>query len=430
MVFDYCPCNLYQALTSMSQAAKRLSEDQVRFVMKHLLTGLAALHSRGIVHRDIKPDNMLLASDNAKVCDFGQARKLPASQATAMTTYVATRWYRAPELLLGSAQYTPAVDLWAAGCTMAELYLGRPLFPGSSESDQLFRIASALGAPTVAAWPQVQSLLDRSGHSIPACSPTPLASLIPGISKQGGALLSSLLAWNPARRPSAAASCAHPFFAQGDTCPVQPVLPARRSDEVAAAQAAAVAAQEAVASLVSAIPGPAQEGTPAEEVARDGGQALAAAGAGGGCVAREEAREELTPEPSAMDAPSPSSAVQASAASRPGPPSRVRPGGMLGDLLGTSAAPPGASSAAQASVASSSTPALSSAPLTDGYVPSFMQPAAGSGQLQPRETGGFSEHRTKGGSATSQQHMGAPDQSPDVGGAGPFGEYVPSFLRD
>lgn len=99
------------------------------------MAGIAYIHSNGYMHRDIKPENFLINPENMqlKVADFGLAKKIHGS--TQHTEYVSTRWYRAPELILRSKTYNQSVDVFALGCVMAEMYLGRPIFPGSTEAD-------------------------------------------------------------------------------------------------------------------------------------------------------------------------------------------------------------------------------------------------------------------------------------------------------
>ena len=109
------------------------------------------MHSAELVHRDIKPANLLLDSNClVKVCDFGLCRSVGQVQATSsvLTDYVATRWYRAPEILLGSTCYTKAVDIWSVGCILGEMLLGKPIFPGSSTMNQLDKIMEITGLPT------------------------------------------------------------------------------------------------------------------------------------------------------------------------------------------------------------------------------------------------------------------------------------------
>lgn len=111
-----------------------------------IFQGLAFMHRHGFFHRDMKPENLLCSGPElVKIADFGLARETRSRPP--YTDYVSTRWYRAPEVLLHSINYNTPIDLWAVGCIMAELYTFRPLFPGTSEIDQIFKICSVLGTP-------------------------------------------------------------------------------------------------------------------------------------------------------------------------------------------------------------------------------------------------------------------------------------------
>lgn len=127
-----------------------LREEQVKCILFQAALGLAYIHSFGIIHRDIKPENLLIDKKNAlvKIIDFG----LAISDKKISTDYIATRWYRAPENLLTTKEYTTAIDVFSLGCVIVELYLGSPLFPGSNNLDQLYKIFNILGEPTVEKW--------------------------------------------------------------------------------------------------------------------------------------------------------------------------------------------------------------------------------------------------------------------------------------
>jgi len=109
---------------------------------------LAYIHALGICHRDIKPQNLLIDPSNhvLKLCDFGSAKRLIRGEVN--VSYICSRYYRAPELIFGATDYTPAIDVWSTGCVVAELLLGQPLFPGESGVDQLVEIIKVLGTPT------------------------------------------------------------------------------------------------------------------------------------------------------------------------------------------------------------------------------------------------------------------------------------------
>lgn len=119
-------------------------QSEIVRIVYQILKGLAFMHSHSIMHRDIKPENILLSEDKVKLCDFGFSR--PTTEVLP-TSYVATRWYRAPELLL-KMPYGRPIDMWALGCLICEMIDGRPLFPGENEIDQLFLIQRTLGKLT------------------------------------------------------------------------------------------------------------------------------------------------------------------------------------------------------------------------------------------------------------------------------------------
>uniref|UniRef100_A0A673M732 Cyclin-dependent kinase-like 5 n=1 Tax=Sinocyclocheilus rhinocerous TaxID=307959 RepID=A0A673M732_9TELE len=142
LVFEYVEKNMLELLEELPNGAP---PDKVRSYIFQLIKAIHWCHKNEIVHRDIKPENLLISSnDILKLCDFGFARNLSEGSDANYTEYVATRWYRSPELLLG-APYGKAVDMWSVGCILGELSDGQPLFPGESEIDQLFTIQKVLG---------------------------------------------------------------------------------------------------------------------------------------------------------------------------------------------------------------------------------------------------------------------------------------------
>jgi serine/threonine protein kinase len=144
VVFEYVERNLLQVLES----EVRLTDDIIREIIFELSLAICYLHSEGIIHRDIKPENLLITNNfNLKLCDFGLARKMHNLRFNKeiLTDYVATRWYRAPEVILTKGEYGPEVDFWSIGIIMAEIITGQPLFPGIDDLDQLMVIQNSLG---------------------------------------------------------------------------------------------------------------------------------------------------------------------------------------------------------------------------------------------------------------------------------------------
>ncbi|XP_078159729.1 mitogen-activated protein kinase 5 isoform X2 [Carex rostrata] len=126
---------------------QELSEEHCQYFLYQILRGLKYIHSARVIHRDLKPSNLLLnANCDLKICDFGLAR--PTSENDIMTEYVVTRWYRAPELLLNSTDYTAAIDVWSVGCIFLELMNRQPLFPGKDHMNQMRLITELIGTPT------------------------------------------------------------------------------------------------------------------------------------------------------------------------------------------------------------------------------------------------------------------------------------------
>ena len=177
-----------------------------------LLKGVAYCHSHRVIHRDLKPQNLLIDMDGAlKLADFGLARAFGIPVRT-YTHEVVTLWYRAPEILLGSRHYSTAVDVWSVGCIFAELAAnGAPLFKGDSEIDQIFKIFQVMGTPKERDWPGIEELPDYQ-PSFPSWPAQPLAKRLPALEPDGIDLLERMLIYEPGKRISAKEALLHPYF--------------------------------------------------------------------------------------------------------------------------------------------------------------------------------------------------------------------------
>ena len=239
LVFDYMDSDLAALINDRSIV---LTPADVKAYMRALLSALAACHDCGILHRDVKPDNVLLAADGrVALADFGLSRG-PRAQGSPrggngpigggddgtlpgrpLTNAVFARWYRAPELLYGTTLYGPPVDVWAAGCVLAELLLRRPWLPGSSDIAQLGLIFGALGTPSPGAWPGADALPGFVPFGERA--PPQLTAMFPGAPPEALDLLVRMVALNPAARISAADALTHPFVTRGDAPTPAAALP-------------------------------------------------------------------------------------------------------------------------------------------------------------------------------------------------------------
>ncbi|KAK0143297.1 Serine/threonine-protein kinase MAK [Merluccius polli] len=211
-VFEYMKENLYQLMKDREN--KMFTENEIRNIMFQVTSGLAFVHKHGFFHRDMKPENLLcMGPELIKIADFGLAREIRSRPP--YTDYVSTRWYRAPEVLLRSSTYSSPIDLWAVGCIMAELYTLRPLFPGNSEVDEIFKICQVLGTVKKSDWPEGYQLASAMNFRFPQCVPTHLKTLIPNASNEAIALMKDMLQWDPKKRPTAVQSLRYPYFQVG-----------------------------------------------------------------------------------------------------------------------------------------------------------------------------------------------------------------------
>lgn len=209
LVFEFLDQDLRKYLDSKAQLGPLLLKSWVY----QLIRGVAHCHSHRVLHRDLKPQNLLIDKTGAlKLADFGLARAFGIPM-RAYTHEVVTLWYRAPEVLLGAQQYSTSIDIWSIGCIFAEMITRLPLFPGDSEIDEIFRIFRVLGTPTEQTWPGV-SRLPHFKASFPKFRAQTLARSIPGADPAAIDLISRMLVYEPSQRISAKEALRHPFFSE------------------------------------------------------------------------------------------------------------------------------------------------------------------------------------------------------------------------
>jgi mitogen-activated protein kinase 15 len=215
LICDYMESDLHAVIR-----ANILEEIHKQYIIYQLLKSLKYMHSGQMLHRDIKPSNILLNSDcQVKVCDFGLARSSAQANDNAqnpvLTDYVATRWYRAPEILLGSTSYTKGVDLWSVGCITGELLSAKPIFPGTSTMNQLDRIMEVTGRPAAEDVDAIKSPFAATMlESLPMSRPRPLNEMFPTASVEALDLLRLCLQFNPSKRIHAGDALRHPYVVQ------------------------------------------------------------------------------------------------------------------------------------------------------------------------------------------------------------------------
>jgi len=212
LVFEFLDVDLKRYMENGNHSRIPISPQIVKKFTYQLTSGLLYCHSHRILHRDLKPQNLLIDKrDNLKLADFGLARAFGIPMRT-YTHEVVTLWYRAPEVLLGSRHYSTAIDMWSVGCIFAEMIMqGQPLFPGDSEIDQIFKIFRILGTPNEEIWPGVSSLPDYK-PTFPQWSRQDLSRIVPTLDEVGLDMLKRTLTYDSAKRISAKRALAHPYF--------------------------------------------------------------------------------------------------------------------------------------------------------------------------------------------------------------------------
>ena len=254
MVMEFCEHDLKGFMSTMRAP---FSVPEVKCLMTQLLSGVAYMHENWTLHRDLKTSNILVNNrGELKICDFGLAR-VYGEPLGAYTPTVVTLWYRAPELLLGTRRYGPAIDVWSLGCVMAELLASEPLFAGKTEIDQLSKMFATLGAPSDAVWPGCKELPGAKKVTFPNQPYNHLRRRFPGpptnddvrrtsvaigpdgrerraddarhtpapLSDAGFDLLNRMLAYDPAKRITAEDASKHPFFAEFPPAKARRLMP-------------------------------------------------------------------------------------------------------------------------------------------------------------------------------------------------------------
>ncbi|KAH9943436.1 Pkinase-domain-containing protein [Epithele typhae] len=222
MVIEYMDHDLSGVL---QQKEFEFTDAHLKSFCRQMLSGLAYLHHKGVIHRDIKGSNILVNSrGELKLADFGLARVYQKRRKSDYTNRVITQWYRPPELLLGATVYGPEVDMWSAGCIMLELFTKHPVFQGVDELQQIYVIYKWMGTPTLEAWPGLTSLpwyeLFKPTEPIPNRFREGFKKWL---SPAGLDLAEQLLSWNPETRITAAQALEAPYFNQESPPAVTPV---------------------------------------------------------------------------------------------------------------------------------------------------------------------------------------------------------------
>mmetsp|Transcript_436 Transcript_436/g.678 ORF Transcript_436/g.678 Transcript_436/m.678 type:complete len:360 (-) Transcript_436:189-1268(-) len=220
LMFEFCVTDLEKII---KDTRLLLDQQHVKGFMSQILKGVDYLHSSWILHRDIKPGNMLVSSEGVlKLTDFGFGRYY-GSPRHRMSPQVVTLWYKPPELIFGARSYGTGVDMWSVGCVFAELMLRTPYLPGESEIDQLSKIFGALGVPTEADWPGMKDLpcyVEFKPYPAP-----PMRQLFSAVSEATLDLLSKFLLFDPSKRICAKEAITHKYFLQPPLPSAQHELP-------------------------------------------------------------------------------------------------------------------------------------------------------------------------------------------------------------
>ncbi|XP_076310969.1 glycogen synthase kinase-3 beta-like isoform X2 [Tachypleus tridentatus] len=211
LVLEFIPETVYRVARHYSKSRQTIPVSFIKLYMYQLFRSLAYIHSLGICHRDIKPQNLLLDPESGvlKLCDFGSAKHLIRGEPN--VSYICSRYYRAPELIFGATDYTTMIDVWSAGCVLAELLLGQPIFPGDSGVDQLVEIIKVLGTPSKE---QIREMNHNyTEFKFPQIKAHPWQKVFRARTPPEAIdLVAKLLEYTPSTRITPLQACAHTFF--------------------------------------------------------------------------------------------------------------------------------------------------------------------------------------------------------------------------
>jgi len=212
LVLGYVPKNLYEVSSAFAKRNEKMPIEHIQLYIYQLCRSLAYVHSLGICHRDIKPQNLLInpTTHELKLCDFGSAKILVKNEPN--VAYICSRYCRAPELIFGANDYSSAIDIWSSGCVMAELIMGQPIFAGDSGIDQLVEIIKVLGTPSR---DEIRFMNRdyKDYKQFPSVKPHPWQKLFPAeTSREAIDLMSQFLVYTPNKRLKPLDACTHAFF--------------------------------------------------------------------------------------------------------------------------------------------------------------------------------------------------------------------------
>ncbi|KAK7342429.1 hypothetical protein VNO80_25381 [Phaseolus coccineus] len=212
LVMEYVPETMYRVIKHYNTMNQRMPLIFAKLYTYQIFRGLAYIHTTlGVCHRDVKPQNLLVhpLTHQVKLCDFGSAKVLVKGESN--ISYICSRYYRAPELIFGATEYTASIDIWSAGCVLAELLLGQPLFPGENQVDQLVEIIKVLGTPTRE---EIRCMNpEYTDFRFPQIKAHPWHKVFhKRMPPEAIDLASRLLQYSPSLRCTALEACAHPFF--------------------------------------------------------------------------------------------------------------------------------------------------------------------------------------------------------------------------